>query len=77
MVDYEAVTPLLGNLIGICPICEALMYRRVNPEKLPQALGTLTIAAPEGVRHIGETAEPTVNSDLRHEAATHDPAQRQ
>ncbi|MGH9348763.1 MAG: helix-turn-helix domain-containing protein [Vicinamibacterales bacterium] len=48
MVDYEAVTPALGNLVGICPACEALMYRRVNPARLRQAAGDLAVTLPEG-----------------------------
>ena len=33
MAEYRASTKVLGNLIGICPSCECLMYRRVNPTK--------------------------------------------
>src|SRR2546421_601437 len=30
MADYKPVTPTMGNLIGTCPTCEAMMYRRVS-----------------------------------------------
>jgi hypothetical protein len=36
----------LGNLVGICPECEAMMYRRVNLARLEQVRGKLDIAMP-------------------------------
>jgi hypothetical protein len=33
--------------------------------KLPQICGRLEITMPQALRHIGESAEPSVNSDLR------------
>ena len=30
MADYQQLTATLGDLIGICPCCESMMYRRVN-----------------------------------------------
>jgi hypothetical protein len=65
MADYEAVTETLGNLIAICSDCETLMYRRVSLARLAQVRGKLDIAMPEALRHIGESAQPSVNSDLR------------
>ena len=34
MAEYRASTSVLGNLTGICPFCDYLMNRRVNPTKL-------------------------------------------
>ena len=65
MVDYQPVTATLGNLIGICPCCESMMYRSVNPTKLEQVRGQLDITLPQALPHIDESAEPSVNSDLR------------
>jgi hypothetical protein len=65
MADYEAVTETLGNLIAICSDCETLMYRRVNLAKLAQIRGKLDITMPQALRHIDESAQPSVNSDLR------------
>jgi hypothetical protein len=39
LVDYHSQTALLGNLSGICPVCESLIHRRVSLAKLDQALG--------------------------------------
>ena len=64
MADYEPATGTLGNLIGICPECDALMYRRVNPAKLEQVRGQLGITVPEASRRIGETTHPSENCDI-------------
>lgn len=62
MADYEPKTPTLGNLIGICPQCEALMYRRINLTRLHEIRGVLEIRMPQGLEHIGDSADPSVNS---------------
>ncbi len=64
MVDWRPMTSTLGSLVGICPCCDALMFRRANLRRLALVLGPLEITLPEGLPHIGERAEPTVNSDL-------------
>lgn len=64
MADYVQVTELLGNLVAICPDCEALMNRRVSLAKLGQIRGQLDITMPQALRHISERNQPSVNSDL-------------
>ena len=56
MADYQPTTRTLGNLVGICPCCEALMYRRVNRTKLDQICGSLEITLAQGAEDIGESA---------------------
>lgn len=75
MVDYQALTPTQGNLIGICPVCEALMYRRVSAAKLHLVKGPLEVALPKAPAHIGDSSSPSVNSDFAHEARHHAHAQ--
>ena len=65
MADYEALTETQGNLIAICPDCETIIYRRVSLAKLAQIRGRLDITFPQALRHIGESAQPSVNSDFR------------
>lgn len=65
MAEYQPITPLGGNLIGLCPICGALIYRGVNPTKLSEIRGNLDITLPEAQWHITEKATPSVNSDLQ------------
>ena len=64
MADYEPVTPTHGNLIGICPTCEAMMYRRVSLARIEQVRGNLNITLPQAQGHIGESDRPSVNRDL-------------
>ena len=65
MVDYLPLTATLGNLVAICLACETMMYRRVSMAKLEQVRGKLDITMPQALEHIGESAQPTVNSDMR------------
>ena len=65
MADYEAGTATLGNLIAICSTCEAMMNRRVSLAKFEQVRGKLDVTLPQALPHIDESAEPSVNSDLR------------
>jgi hypothetical protein len=44
MADYEPVTDKVGNLKGICPDCEGMIFRRASLAKLPQIRGKLTSA---------------------------------
>jgi hypothetical protein len=64
MADYQPLTETQGNLIAICAECETLMYRRVSLARLEQVSGTLDITMPQALPHIGERAQPSVNSDL-------------
>lgn len=64
MVDYVALTATLGNLAAICSVCETMIYRRVSLAKLAQVCGKLDVTMLQALEHIGERAQPTVNSDL-------------
>lgn len=68
MADYRPVSMGLGNLIGICPSCETMMYRRVNLAKLEQIRGQLEITMPEAPPHIVDRIQRSVNSDFALEA---------
>jgi len=65
MADYTPVTEKFGNLIAICPDCNAIMNRRVSLGKIDQMRGRMDISFPQALRHIVESTKPTVNSDLR------------
>ena len=64
MADYLPVTATLGNLIGMCPTCDAMMYRRVSLARIEQVRGKLDITLPQAPPHIDESAKPSVNSDF-------------
>lgn len=77
MADYQPITADLGTLVGLCPDCESMIYRRVNPAKLEQVRGQLDITMTQAQSRISESPEPSVNSDLTQEGANHGYAQRQ
>ena len=64
MMDYQPVTATSGSLVGICPTCEALMYRRVSLAQLDEARGKLEVRLPQADRRLGECATPIVNCDF-------------
>jgi len=64
MADYRPLTAAVGDLIGICPQCETLIYRRVNLAKLALVRGKLNITMPQAQEHINETSRLSVNCDL-------------
>lgn len=64
IADYQQVTAIVGNLIGICPACDTMIYRRVNVAKLEQVRGKLEISVTEAHRRISETADPSVDRDM-------------
>jgi hypothetical protein len=64
MAEYRPITASLGNMIGICPDCEGMIYRRANLAKLTQIRGKLDITFVEAKRQVNESDDPTVNSHL-------------
>ncbi len=55
LADYEPQTAVLGSLIGICPCCDCLMYRRVNVTKLEEVRGELDVRVEKALSRIGES----------------------
>lgn len=43
MAEYQPQTATLGNLAGICPDCDGMIFRRASLAKLPQIQGKLDI----------------------------------
>lgn len=75
--EYRPFTRTSGNLVGVCPCCANLIFRRVNVLKLDQVRGKLDITMPQAQSHISESACPSVNSDLREDQPDHAHAQPQ
>jgi hypothetical protein len=65
MAEYSPITEKFGNLVAICPDCDAIMNRHVSLAKIGQVCGRMDISFPEALRQLIESANPTVNSDLR------------
>ena len=65
MAEYSPITEKFGNLIAICPDCDAFMNRRVSLAKIGQDRDKIDISFPEEVRHLIDSANPTVNGDFK------------
>lgn len=50
MVDYEPTSSKVGNLVGLCPQCSNVMYRKVNAAKLHLVAENLDIKFREAVK---------------------------
>lgn len=75
-VRYRPLTPTQGNLIGVCSVCAAGLYRRVSAAKLPLVLGSLSVTEPQAPEHIGDSREASVNSDFMPDGPIHAKAPR-
>jgi hypothetical protein len=64
MAEYQPTTAALGNLIGICPDCEGIIYRRASRTKLPEIQGNLNITFSEAERQLTESDLPIVNNEF-------------
>jgi hypothetical protein len=64
MAEYQPLTETSGNLMGLCPTCEAFIYRRVNRQQLDQVWGHFEVTFTQAGAHISESAWPSVNSDF-------------
>ena len=47
MADFRVITDVLGDLVGICPKCSTMMYRRANVSQLPAFCAKLDITIAE------------------------------
>ena len=65
IAEYSPSNEKTGNLIAICPVCDAIMNRRVSLAKIEEVRGNIDISFPEALQHIVKRTRPSVNSDLR------------
>jgi hypothetical protein len=68
MAECVATSDTAGTLQGICPDCDRMIYRRVNPQKLEGVRGVLEITVTQAWSRIEEMARPNVNSDSKGES---------
>jgi hypothetical protein len=64
MAECVVTGDTAGTLQGICPDCNRMIYRRVNPQKLTAVRGDLEITITQGQSRIGDRMKPNVNCDL-------------
>lgn len=66
MVEFMPGAGPVGNLAGICPDCDSMMYRRASEAKLALVCGSLEVSFPEAQPHISKTTSPSENVDFEH-----------
>jgi len=64
MADFQLITSKIGNLLAICPVCEAVMNQRISPTKLDTIRAYLDVTITQAQKHIGDRDNPSVNSDF-------------
>jgi hypothetical protein len=65
MADFVASSATSGALVGICPACNRLMYRRVSVARLSEVAGALDVHMTRAQPRIEDTAIPNVICHLR------------
>jgi helix-turn-helix protein len=63
MAECIATDDTTGSLQGICPDCNRMIYRRVNPQKLNAVRGDLDVTVTQAGPRIEEMTKPNVNYD--------------
>lgn len=63
MAECQVSSGSGGTLCGICPDCNRLIYRRVNPQKLNSVRGDLDVTITQARPRIEGTSNPNVNCD--------------
>jgi hypothetical protein len=64
VAEYQPITATLGNLMGICPDCEAMIFQRASFEKLALIRPKLNVTIVQARRGLNESNSLTVNSDF-------------
>lgn len=72
MMEFQALTEKLGNLIAICPDCNSLMNKRYSMAKKEQLTALLGMPLTKTHEHIGDMAQLTLNSDFKREEETNE-----
>lgn len=64
LVELYPITAKIGNLMGLCGVCDGLMNRRVNMTNLPHLAVEWGITFPLVEKHIGDRDNTSLNSDF-------------
>ena len=70
IADYQPRSAGAGDLVGICPVCETMLYRRVTLAKLDAVRGRLEVTVRHADARINDCASPSLNHDSRSPGAT-------
>jgi hypothetical protein len=63
--EYVPLTPISGNLRGLCPSCSRLIHRRASRANLAAVQGQLNVTFTDAPLSIRDAANPSVNCDSK------------
>ena len=63
MAECVATSDTNGTLRGICPDCDRMIYRTVNPQKIAAVRGDLDVTLTQACARLEETTKANVNCD--------------
>jgi hypothetical protein len=63
MAECVKASDTVGKLRGICPDCDRMIYRTVNPQKIDAVRGDLDVTFAPAEPRIEEMSRPNVNCD--------------
>ena len=75
VVDYRPRTASTGDLEGMCPDCERMLYRRVKFAALEEAKADLEVTIREADSRLRQREEPSLNHDSATRTLPHAEAQ--
>jgi DNA-binding XRE family transcriptional regulator len=70
MAEFVLLTPVIGNLRGICPTCGTLMHKRMKRTALEAIGGILDVTFAQAIRHLSEPTSLSPNDALPMERQT-------
>lgn len=65
MAEFNPTTDKVGNLLAICPDCDAIINKRINMTTLALISTQMDITFTQALKRIGDSTQPTVNSDFK------------
>jgi hypothetical protein len=70
MAEFVLLTPVIGNLRGICPACGTMMHKRMKRTALETIGAILDVTIAQAIRHLSEPNELSPNDALPMERQT-------
>jgi hypothetical protein len=64
MAEYCPITATSGNLMGICPECNGMIFRRVSLARLSDVKGVLDVTFAKAEQQVNDIPQPTVNRNF-------------
>jgi hypothetical protein len=64
LAEYQTINEKTGNVVGVCPVCQTLMFRRISNTKIKQFASVMGFSVAQAHLHIVDSFKPSVNCDF-------------